>query len=81
MTVTDRAWHLGRLAAALALAGLASGGCASFGAKPWQHDLLSRESMKPVTHPLPDAVHDHVYFSKEGATGGRTTSGGGCGCN
>lgn len=69
-----------RIATAIALAGLVSG-CASFGAKPWEHDLLARESMKPSTHPLADNIHDHIYYSKEGATGGSNASGGGCGCN
>jgi len=78
MRITERAW---RVATALALTGLASGGCASFGAKPWEHDLLARESMKPSIHPLLDGMHDHIYYSKEGATGGRNASGGGCGCN
>ena len=69
-----------RFAAAIVLAGSLAG-CASFGAKPWEHDLLARESMKPSTHPLVDKIHDHIYYSKEGATGGSNASGGGCGCN
>jgi hypothetical protein len=73
----EGAW---RFAAAVLLAGLVAG-CASFGAKPWEHDLLSRESMKPSTQPLVENMHDHIYYSKEGATGGHTASGGGCGCN
>ena len=28
-----------------------------------------------------DAVDDHIYFSKEGSTGGSDVGGGGCGCN
>jgi len=27
------------------------------------------------------AVDQHVYFSKEGSTGGSDAAGGGCGCN
>lgn len=27
------------------------------------------------------AIDDHIYFSREGASGGRTFGGGGCGCN
>ena len=27
------------------------------------------------------AIDDHIYFSKEGTSGGRGFGGGGCGCN
>ncbi|MDI7776264.1 DUF4266 domain-containing protein [Asticcacaulis sp. EMRT-3] len=57
------------------------GGCSSLGAKAWNRDLMARRSMQPVTHPLIAAADDHIYFSKEGASGGRTFDGGGCGCN
>lgn len=65
----------------LAGAALMSTGCASLGAKPWDRDLLARKSMQLNTHPLITAADDHIYFSKEGASGGRTFDGGGCGCN
>jgi hypothetical protein len=67
---------LGVLAACLLL-----GGCSSLGAKAWDRDLMARRSMQPVTHPLIAGADDHIYFSKEGASGGRTFDGGGCGCN
>ncbi|HWU49314.1 MAG TPA: DUF4266 domain-containing protein [Asticcacaulis sp.] len=57
------------------------GGCSSLGAKAWDRDLMARRSMQPVTHPLIAGADDHIYFSKEGASGGRTFDGGGCGCN
>jgi hypothetical protein len=83
MSATDRR---PRLRPALALAGIALmspmlGGCATIGAKPWDHDLLARESMALNTHPHITAFRDHIYFSREGAAGGRTFDGGGCGCN
>jgi hypothetical protein len=28
-----------------------------------------------------DAIDDHLYFSKEASSGGRSFAGGGCGCN
>ena len=31
--------------------------------------------------PLERAIDDHIYFSKEGSTGGAGVGGGGCGCN
>jgi hypothetical protein len=30
---------------------------------------------------LDDAIDEHVYFSKEASSGGRSFGGGGCGCN
>jgi hypothetical protein len=32
-------------------------------------------------YPLETALDDHIYFSKEAASGGGGFSGGGCGCN
>ena len=68
----------------LALAVLASttvAGCTSLGVKPWQHDVLAREDMRLDSDPLDAAIDDHLYFSKEASSGGRSFAGGGCGCN
>jgi hypothetical protein len=56
-------------------------GCAQMGARPWQHEVLSRPDMNPDREPLQAALDDHIYFSKEAASGGRGFGGGGCGCN
>ncbi len=56
-------------------------GCASLGPKPWQHDLMAEPAMRLNSDPLQAAVDDHIYFSKEGSSGGRSYAGGGCGCN
>lgn len=64
----------------MALAALTAG-CSSLGAKPWQRDLLSRQDMLLNSHALDDALDDHLYFSKEASSGGRSFAGGGCGCN
>ena len=69
------------LAALTLVLALAPGGCASLGAAPWERDLLARKSMQLDTHPLITAADAHIYFSKEGASGGRSFDGGGCGCN
>lgn len=55
--------------------------CSMVGVKPWQRDILARKSMQLNTQPEVIAFHDHIYFSKEGSSGGRTFDGGGCGCN
>jgi uncharacterized protein DUF4266 len=68
------------IALSLAAAGLVSG-CSSLGAEPWQRDLLARKDMQPGGSRLDDAIDDHLYFSKEASSGGRSFGGGGCGCN
>ncbi len=65
------------LGAALSIAS----GCTGLGVKPWQRDVLSREEMQLNRDPLDAAIDDHLYFSKEASSGGRSYAGGGCGCN
>jgi hypothetical protein len=67
------------LAAILAAAGLS--GCGSLGVKPWEREVLAREEMQLGSDPLDAAIDDHLYFSKEASSGGRSFAGGGCGCN
>ena len=57
------------------------GGCSSLGVKPWERDLLAKKSMQLDAYPVDSALDDHIYFSKEAASGGRGFGGGGCGCN
>jgi hypothetical protein len=64
-----------------ALAFQALTGCASVGVKPWEREVLARDDMQLDAHPLDTALDDHIYFSKEGSSGGRGFGGGGCGCN
>lgn len=56
-------------------------GCASMGVEPWERDVLAREEMSLDNDPLTNGLDDHIYFSKEGSSGGRGFGGGGCGCN
>jgi hypothetical protein len=73
---------LRRPAAALVLGAMALlSGCAPMGVQPWERDLLAQPAMAPEGVPLHGDLDDHVYFSKEAATGGRGFGGGGCGCN
>jgi hypothetical protein len=64
----------------IAVAALVSG-CSLLGVKPWQRDVMAREEMQLNADPLDAAIDDHMYFSKEASSGGRSYSGGGCGCN
>jgi hypothetical protein len=59
----------------------AGGGCAAMKVHPWDRDLLSEKKMQFNPSPMESAADDHIYFSKEGSTGGQGVGGGGCGCN
>ena len=66
----------------LLVASLASlQGCSTLGVKPWQRDLLARKDMALDANPVDGSIDDHIYFSKEAASGGKGFGGGGCGCN
>ena len=74
--------------ALLALAALVaafSTGCTSTASlvrvKPWERAALADYTMNPARDPLATAVAEHIYFSRETATGGRGVGGSGCGCN
>jgi hypothetical protein len=58
-----------------------SSGCASLGVKAWDRDLLARDEMRLDANPVDAAIDEHMYFSKEASSGGRSYAGGGCGCN
>lgn len=49
--------------------------------KPWERGTLARDDMQPISDAMDSRVDDHIYFSKEGSTGGSSVKGGGCGCN
>ena len=55
--------------------------CSTLGVKPWERDILAREEMALNASPMDNRLDDHIYFSKEGSSGGRSFAGGGCGCN
>ena len=56
-------------------------GCSSLGVQPWERDLLAKEEMALTASPVDAALDDHIYFSKEASSGGKSFGGGGCGCN
>lgn len=49
--------------------------------EPWERGTLAGDDMQFVNDALQQQVDDHIYFSKEGSTGGASVQGGGCGCN
>lgn len=69
-----------RLHAALALALFAlSSACASV--RPEQRAILADPTMLHSDDDLEEAARQHVLENREGAFGGGSVQGGGCGCN
>ena len=57
-------------------------GCSSMDTvKPWDKDILAKQSMRPVSDYFENFYDEHIYFSKEASSGGQSVGGGGCGCN
>jgi len=48
---------------------------------PWERTALADYTMNPGRDPLALAASEHVYFSRESASGGRGVNGSSCGCN
>jgi hypothetical protein len=67
--------------AGVALVAILTTACSGLGVQPWERDLLAKPAMQLSVSPVIDAIDDHISFSKEAATGGRSFGGGGCGCN
>ena len=56
-------------------------GCSFPTVQPWEKENLSKASMQFDVDRLESSLIDHIYFSKEAASSGRSVGGGGCGCN
>ena len=55
--------------------------CAWEPVKPWERDVLAQRKMQLNPAPVESFLDEHIYFSKEAASGGAGIGGGGCGCN
>lgn len=65
----------------LGLAALVTG-CAGFNPpQPWEKGHLAKPAMVMGGDPLEQRYTEHIYASKENASGGGGVGGGGCGCN
>jgi hypothetical protein len=61
---------------------VAAAGCASIQPpQPWEKGQLARPEMQFDADPLETRIQQHIYTSKEAATGGYGIGGGGCGCD
>jgi hypothetical protein len=64
------------------LAAAAAVGCATMEPpKPWERGDLAKPAMQIDPDKLQTKIDQHIYTSKEAATGGYGVGGGGCGCN
>jgi hypothetical protein len=64
------------------IAALAAAGCATMEPpRPWERGDLAKASMQIDPDKLETKIQQHIYTSKEAATGGYGVGGGGCGCN
>jgi uncharacterized protein YceK len=71
-------------AASIAIGALLSmGGCASVitPVQPWEKGTLARPEMAFEGDKLQTRFNEHIYDSREAASGGAGVGGGGCGCN
>ncbi len=82
MRTPSRCRPLILLAASLGVMALA--GCTSaelVRVQPWERAALADYAMRPDRDPLATTMDEHIFFSREAATGGRGVGGSGCGCN
>jgi len=49
--------------------------------QPWEKGNLAKPEMTFDHDPLDKGFKEHIYSSKESASGGSGVGGGGCGCN
>ena len=68
---------------AAVVAALALAGCAFAPPQPWEKGELAKPAMQfdASAERLEAKYQEHVYSSKEAASGGYGVGGGGCGCN
>jgi hypothetical protein len=63
----------------LVVASLLASGCEHV--SPWQRGALASPLMDSDHDPVASGMNEHIWFSREAASGGRGVGGGGCGCN
>jgi len=57
-------------------------GCSAYAPpQPWEKGSLAKPAMTMAADPLDQRFIQHIYGSKENASGGYGVGGGGCGCN
>ncbi len=49
--------------------------------KNWEGVVSKNKIISNSSRPIEAAMESHIFFSKEGSSGGNVSGGGGCGCN
>jgi hypothetical protein len=57
---------------------IALSGCSAVA--PWERGNLAKPQMALDPTPMQTGLRNHIYGSREAASGGDSASGGGCGC-
>lgn len=71
-----------QILAAAAVAAATLSGCGALPpVQPWEKGTLARPDMTFEGDALEAKYLEHIYASKENASGGTGVGGGGCGCN
>lgn len=65
----------------IGVVGTTGTGCAYAPPQPWEKGNLAKKEMTMEGDPLDQRYVQHIYSSKENASGGYGVGGGGCGCN
>jgi hypothetical protein len=60
---------------------IALSGCSFQPPKPWEKGILAKPEMTMNGDALQQRFDEHIFDSKEAASGGSGVGGGGCGCN
>lgn len=55
--------------------------CSKTTVRPWEKEFLAKKIMQIDPDPLEAKFKQHIFDSKEGASGGYGVAGGGCGCS
>ena len=66
---------------ALLAAVLALSGCTLAPVQPWEKGVLAKPAMSFGGASPESRFDEHIYTSREAASGGSGVGGGGCGCN
>lgn len=77
---SNRCWSLA-VTWSLGLIGCVLLGSGCTHVNPWERDALADPVMRTDRDPAGTLLSEHMWFSREAASGGRGVGGGGCGCN
>lgn len=75
----NHAWLTKVFIIGIVAGGILLGGCTRV--QPWDRQYLANPYMAIDPQPLKSKLRQHIYSSREAASGGYGVGGGGCGCN